>query len=183
MPAVWTDFTILGVTLAAGLGIGVLHDFWLILVLGQVPKQGRGQTVPVSPHRLWGFWLMAVALAWAVLAMFAAGQVRLFVFAGFAAGAGLYYLTLSPVMRRIIGALRRGLAGAARALLDGLTWLVLLPWRVLCWLGRPVIAVFTLVFGTPARWLLSAIEGTIRMAGRFGQWMWSQRPRRRPPVD
>ncbi len=183
MPTVWTDFTILGATLATGLGIGLLHDCWLILVLGQVPGQGRGQASAVSTNRLWGFWLLALALAWVVLASYAGGQVRAFVFLGFAAGAGLYYLVFSPFVRRAVGGLRRACAGLWRWLLDGTTWLVLLPWRVACWIGRPVIALLTLILGTPARRLLRAIETLIQSAGRLGVWLWDRRPGRRPPQN
>ncbi|MDP2873291.1 MAG: spore cortex biosynthesis protein YabQ [Bacillota bacterium] len=166
-----SDFVLLGATFAAGAGIGLLHDCWQVLLLntGAAPRR------PVSGLRMAGFWLLAVALVWAVLALTVAGMVRGFAFIGLALGAGLYHATLSRPLRRAMAWSRRAVARALSTVLDALVAIVLLPVRALLYIGGVVVSFLTAVLATPGRWLLAGCERLLHLAGSgarlAGRWL------------
>ncbi len=177
---------LLGLTTAVGVVIGLLHDCWLILVLGYPPARGRGRHTPRSPY-LVPVWLAAVALAWAVLYLASWGTVRGFVMLGFGLGAALYYLILSRAVRLVMTWLRWSIGVIVRMALDALTWCVLLPWRMLCWIGLPIIALLTAVLAVPAKLVLGAAErlGDLVIAVSQRAWLAIRRlpPPSEPPDD
>lgn len=175
-----SDFVLLGATFAAGAGIGLLHDVWQVLLLntGAAPRR------PVGALRMAGFWLLAVALAWAVLALTVEGMVRGFAFIGLALGAGLYRATLSRPLRRAIAWARRAIARTLSTVLDVLVAIVLLPVRALLYICGIVVSFLTAVLATPGRWLLAGCERLLLCAGAavrmVVQWL---RPKPPPPAE
>lgn|GEM_PF-1257271 len=168
MPAISADFVVLGATMAAGAAIGLLHDLWLVLVLGYQPSTARRlRGAQLRPSYFAPVWLLAVGLAWVVLGAVSSGTVRGFVFIGFGLGALLYYLLLSRLVRLAMGWLKWAVSSLVRIALDALAWVVLLPWRVVCWIGRPTMALLTALLAVPAGWLLSLFEwlGRVSLTG------------------
>jgi hypothetical protein len=185
MPDIATDFVILGATAGGGLAIGLLHDLWLVLALGYEPRaRRRARYSRLRASYLAPVWVVSIAMAWGVLILVSAGTVRGFAFIGFACGLLLYYVLLSRLVRTALLWAKRAVAAVLRTALDALTWAALLPWRVACWFGRPIVAVLTATFAVPAGWLsaLLAWAGRLlsRVAGRIAERVKGLCERHRP---
>lgn len=171
------DFFLLAVTCAAGAGVGLLYDCWQVLLL----NTGVSPRRPVSGRRMVGFWLLATAFMWGVLAVSVAGMVRGFAFLGIALGSGLYYVLLSRFLRRVMAWIRRIIASVLAAILDTIGTIVLLPVRAVMYVAGIIVSFLTAVLATPGRWLLAGCERLLSLLTSALRAVWEKRPRRRAP--
>jgi hypothetical protein len=128
-----------------------------------------------------GFWLLATAFTWLVLAVTVAGMVRGFAFLGIALGSAVYYAFLSRPLRRLMAWIRRIVAKTLSAILDLIGALVLLPVRAILWVAGVIVAFLTAVLATPGRWLLAGCERLVALLGGALRALWESRPRLRTP--
>ncbi|MGI5839240.1 MAG: spore cortex biosynthesis protein YabQ [bacterium] len=112
------------ITIVAGATVGILFDVYRII---------RGLTGPGRLFTCLGdllFWAVAASIVFAFLIYGNWGEVRLYVFIGLAAGAGIYFRLFSrPLLRLLIG-LTRLLRFIIRKTTCFFLVVILLPYRV-----------------------------------------------------
>ena len=115
----------LALCLAAGAGLGLFYDLLRQVRLAPVPRLLAGLLDLL-------FWFAAAGLLFACALVLGDGRVRLYLSAGLGAGAALYFLLLSPVVRRALALLSQ--------LLGRLLRLLTAPFRLLFRQIRPFLS-------------------------------------------
>jgi spore cortex biosynthesis protein YabQ len=114
----------LALCLAAGVGLGLFYDLLRLLRLAPAPRLLAGLLDLL-------FWLAAAGLLFSCALALGDGRVRLYMAAGLALGAALYFLLLSPPVRRVLAGLAR-LSGRILRLLTAPVRLLLRRCGVFC---------------------------------------------------